>query len=340
MSDSTEEPLFSVRDLVIDLYTEQVSVRAVDGVSLDVYPGEVLAVVGESGSGKTVMTLGPLGLLPEGVSVDIRGYAECSGQSLLARSGKELARLRGENFGIIFQDPISALNPMKKVGPQLASQAMRLRAVSKAQARVIALELLQRTGIPDPEGRYNCYPHEMSGGMLQRVMIALALAGNPKILIADEPTTALDATVQAQILELLQDIQRKENIAIVLITHDISVVAQMADRVAVLYAGRVAEYGTMEDVLTRPIHPYTKGLLSSVPDFRGQRTEPVTGIPGSPPDQSSLLPGCRFAERCPAAQHQCREKRPALVEMADVNKAHRVACPIAVSEGWGQSNDS
>ncbi|MCL6271326.1 ABC transporter ATP-binding protein [Sansalvadorimonas sp. 2012CJ34-2] len=333
MNKLKKEPLFKVKDLVIDLYTEQVSVRAVDSVNLEVNAGEILAVVGESGSGKTVMTLGPLGLLPEGVSVDIRGQSQCSGQDLLNKPARELAKLRGENFGIIFQDPISALNPMKKVGPQLASQAVRLRGVSKQQGKEIAIELLQRTGIPDPEDRYNRYPHEMSGGMLQRVMIALALVGNPKILIADEPITALDATVQAQILELLKDIQCRENIAIILITHDISVVAQMADQVAVLYAGRIAEYGTMEDVLTRPVHPYTKGLLSSVPDLRSKRGENASGpagITGSPPDQSSLLPGCRFVERCPVAQTFCSKFRPPLEVLPHLSQRHFVACPVAV----------
>ncbi len=299
-------PVFEIEDLVIDLYTEQVSVRAVDTASLAVMPGEILAIVGESGSGKTVLTMGPLGLLPEGVSVDIRGKAVCGGQSLLGQSDRALADLRGRNFGVVFQDPISALNPMKKIGPQLMRQAMRLQGVNKAKAHEIALGLLRRTGIPDPEDRYNRYPHEMSGGMLQRAMIALALAGNPRVLIADEPTTALDATVQAQILELIKDIQKQENIAVVLITHDIGVVASVADRVAVLNAGRVVESGTVDQVLTAPVHPYTQGLLASVPDLRASGSEVSEGIPNSPLISQSYAPGvhsicvvrvyCRFAQ--------------------------------------------
>ena len=331
MSHSTSQPLLRVKNLTIDLYTEQAAVRAVDNVNLEVNPGEILAIVGESGSGKTVLTLGPLGLLPEGVAVDIRGQAECSGHSLLEQPERELTRIRKDNVGVIFQDPVSALNPMKKAGHQLAAQARRLLGVSRTESRQVALEMLRRTGIPDPEDRYNRYPHEMSGGMLQRVMIALALIGKPRVLIADEPTTALDATVQAQILELLQDIRRRENIAIILITHDISVVSHMADRVAVLYAGRIAEYGKMDDVLTRPVHPYTKGLLSSAPDPHSPRAKAVQGITGSPPDQSALKAGCRFVGRCPVAQPACTKQRPPLVAISQISQQHRVACPVTLS---------
>lgn len=325
------QPVFEIKDLVIDLYTEQVSVRAVDTASLSVMPGEILAIVGESGSGKTVMTLGPLGLLPEGVSVDIRGSAVCGGQSLLGQSDRALAELRGRNFGVVFQDPISALNPMQKIGPQLMRQAMRLQGVDKAKGHEIALGLLRRTGIPDPEDRYNRYPHEMSGGMLQRAMIALALAGNPRVLIADEPTTALDATVQAQILELIKDIQQQEDIAVVLITHDIGVVASVADRVAVLYAGRVVESGTVAQVLTAPVHPYTQGLLASVPDLRADTTEVSQGIPGSPPDQSHLRTGCPFDLRCSRTLTICATRRPALMPVQG-DTTHVTACHAAQAE--------
>ncbi|MBN9310615.1 ABC transporter ATP-binding protein, partial [Devosia sp.] len=212
---ASDAPIYSVSDLVIDLYAGNVSVRAVDGVTFSVRPRETLAVVGESGSGKTVMTLGPLGLLPEGVTVDMRGKAVSDGRDLLGMGARELSRMRGGRFGVVFQDPISALNPMKRVGPQLAAQARRLTGVSRAKAREAAIGLLRRAGIPDPEDRYNRYPHEMSGGMLQRAMIALALASKPQVLIADEPTTALDATVQAQIIELIRQLQREEGIAVV-----------------------------------------------------------------------------------------------------------------------------
>ena len=335
MNVRSDEPIYQVNDLVIDLYTENVSVRAVDRSSFALYPGETLCIVGESGSGKTVMTLGPLGLLPEGLSVDMRGEALWRGRNLLAESERRLSRLRGSEFGVVFQDPVSSLNPMRRIGPQLAGQASRLTGASSAKARQTALELLARTGIPDPEARYRCYPHEMSGGMLQRVMIALALVGNPRVLIADEPTTALDATVQAQILELIGDIQREQGIAVVLITHDISVVSSAADWVIVLYGGQVAESGPKMDVLTRPVHPYTRGLLASVPDLRSGSAEPIVGIPGSPPDQSRLRPGCRFAERCTDALDACFRHRPELQALPGGDAGHRFACPVELNRITG-----
>ncbi|MHB1101783.1 MAG: ABC transporter ATP-binding protein [Devosia sp.] len=324
---ASDAPIYSVSDLVIDLYAGNVSVRAVDGVTFSVRPRETLAVVGESGSGKTVMTLGPLGLLPEGVTVDMRGKAVSDGRDLLGMGARELSRMRGGRFGVVFQDPISALNPMKRVGPQLAAQARRLTGVSRAKAREAAIGLLRRAGIPDPEDRYNRYPHEMSGGMLQRAMIALALASKPQVLIADEPTTALDATVQAQIIELIRQLQREEGIAVVLITHDIGVVSTVADRVMVLYAGRIAEEGPAREVLTAPVHPYTIGLLGSVPDLRKPIGEPRQGIPGAPPDQSRLVPGCRFADRCPMVEPECRIHSPQLEQVPGADPMHRVACP-------------
>ena len=325
----SNKPIYEIKDLVIDLHTPTASVRAVDGVSFTIRPGETVAVVGESGSGKTVMTLGPLGLLPEGVRVDIRGEALAEGGDLLRAGGKALSTLRGRYFGVVFQDPMSALNPMLKVGPQLAAQVRRFRGADRNTARREAINLLRRTGIPDPEDRYDRYPHEMSGGMLQRVMIALALAANPPVLIADEPTTALDATVQAQILELLRQIQREEGIAVILITHDIGAVAAAADRVVVLYAGQIAEQGAVMDVLTRPAHPYTRGLLASVPDFRSGTRIVGREISGSPPNQIKLMPGCRFADRCPIALPQCRVSRPFLETVIASGEGHLAACPVA-----------
>ena len=325
------EPVYAVEDLVIDLYTPTVSVRAVDGVSFTVHPGETLAVVGESGSGKTVMTLGPLGLMPEGVTIDLKGSARAAGQDLVKLTPGKLAKLRGGQFGVIFQDPMSALNPMLKIGPQLAEQARRFAGLSRQDSRAEAVSLLARTGIPDPEDRYDRYPHELSGGMLQRAMIALALAARPRILIADEPTTALDATVQAQILALLRQIQKEDGIAVVLITHDIGAVSVLADRVIVLYAGRIAEEGSAIDVLTSPVHPYTRGLLASVPDFRSDRANGTREIPGLPPDQTRILPGCRFADRCAHAEVSCRERRPELLRVGGSEVPHRAACPIVIS---------
>ena len=327
---TTRAPIYAVEDLVIDLYTPTVSVRAVDGISFSVRAGETIAIVGESGSGKTVSMLGPLGLLPEGVSIDIRGSAKADGRSLVELDGRELSRMRGGFFGVIFQDPMSALNPMLQIGPQLADQARRFAGLSRRDARMKAVSLLAKSGIPDPEDRYHRYPHEMSGGMLQRAMIALALASKPRVLIADEPTTALDATVQAQILELIRQIQREEGIAVVLITHDIGVVASVADRVAVLYAGQVAEEGRALHVLTRPTHPYTRGLLGSVPDFRSEERVTAREIPGLPPNQTTLEPGCRFAERCELVEPACRFNRPRLRAISTHTTPHRVACPVVL----------
>ena len=327
---SNDQPAYSIDNLVIDLYAPTVSVRAVDGVTIQFHAGETVAVVGESGSGKTVMTLGPLGLLPEGVAVDLTGSAKADGHDLIGMEAAQLSALRGSYFGVIFQDPMSALNPMLKIGPQLASQARRFAGLSRQAARREAVSLLARSGIPDPEDRYHRYPHEMSGGMLQRAMIALALASRPRVLIADEPTTALDATVQAQILELIRQIQHDEGIAVVLITHDIGVVASVADRVIVLYAGQVAEEGTAMDVLTQPIHPYTRGLLASVPDFRSDGCVTAREIPGLPPNQVRLEPGCRFADRCEMVEAECRVRRPPLQTISVAPSPHRVACPVVL----------
>ncbi len=324
-------PIYEVDDLVIDLYTPTVSVRAVDGAGFHVAPGETLAIVGESGSGKTVMTLGPLGLLPEGVAVDLRGTARADGNDILSMAPADLSRLRGGFFGVIFQDPMSALNPMLKIGPQLARQAQIYAGLSSDAARKEAVSLLARSGIPDPEDRYDRYPHELSGGMLQRAMIALALAARPRVLIADEPTTALDATVQAQILALIRQIQKEDGIAVILITHDIGAVSVLADRVAVLYAGQVAEEGSAIDVLTAPVHPYTRGLLASVPDFRSDNATGTKEIPGIPPNQAQLEAGCRFADRCDRVQPQCHNRRPRLQTVGSGAVPHRVACPVVIA---------
>lgn len=329
------QPVLEFDNLKIDLFTETASVRAVDGAALQVYPGEILAIVGESGSGKTVLTLGSLGLLPEGVSIIMQGTANCCGLDLTDGGNSARTILRNGQAGIVFQDPISALNPMKRIGPQICAQTVRLRGVSKSAGKDLALQLLRRTGIPDPDDRYHRYPHELSGGMLQRAMIALALAGQPRVLIADEPTTALDATVQAQILELIRDIRQSEDLAVVLITHDIGVVAAVADRVVVLYAGRVAETGAVEDVLLTPAHPYTQGLLAAVPDIRATAGTAGDGIPGTPPDQTRLAIGCPFVPRCTQAIDRCRTASPQL-ERARCRKAdHLTACHVANAVSLG-----
>jgi peptide/nickel transport system ATP-binding protein len=328
------QPIYEVDRLTVDLYTDKRTIRAVDDCSFSLKPGETLAIVGESGSGKTVMTLGPLGLLPEGIAVHLRGKALTARGDLLAVSGRHRAAVRGNDFGVVFQDPLSALNPMRRIGPQLAEQARRFAGLSAVAAKTDAISNLRRVGIADPEDRYWRYPHEFSGGMRQRAMIALALASRPKILLADEPTTALDATVQAQILALLKQIQSEDGLAIVLITHDIGVVAGMADRVAVIYAGRIVEEGAVADVLKTPTHPYTQGLLSSVPDLDTPIGERLTEIPGAPPDLSSLEAGCRFAPRCFAATLSCALARPSLAPLSSVKSmtpTHKVACFVMQS---------
>ncbi|MFM0416950.1 ABC transporter ATP-binding protein [Paraburkholderia aromaticivorans] len=325
-SEQRETPLYEIEGLVIDLYTEQKTIRAVDGCSLAIRAGETLAIVGESGSGKTVMTLGPLGLLPEGITVRMRGKANTVSGDMLAVNLRRRASVRGNDFGVVFQDPLSALNPMRRIGPQLAEQARRFAGLSADEARADAIANLRRVGIADPEDRYWRYPNEFSGGMRQRAMIALALASRPKILLADEPTTALDATVQAQILSLLKRIQAEDDLAIILITHDIGVVAGMADRVVVMYAGRIVEQGAVADVLKEPVHPYTQGLLSSVPDLETPIGERLAEIPGVPPDLSRLEAGCRFAPRCFAAKPSCNLTRPVLAPVSSGPATHTVAC--------------
>ncbi|ABE35862.1 hypothetical protein DR64_5423 [Paraburkholderia xenovorans LB400] len=320
------EPIYETKNLVVDLYTENNVIRAVDECSFSLFAGETLAVVGESGSGKTVMTLGPLGLLPEGIAVHMRGTAATSRGDLLRFGGRRRASVRGNDFGVVFQDPLSALNPMRRIGPQLAEQACRFAGITASGTKADAVSNLRRVGIADPEDRYWRYPHEFSGGMRQRAMIALALASRPKILLADEPTTALDATVQAQIISLLKQIQAEDGLAILLITHDIGVVAGMADRVAVMYAGRIVEEGAVTDVLKNPVHPYTQGLLSSVPDLDTPIGEKLTEIPGTPPDLSRLEAGCRFAPRCFAAQPSCSLARPTLSSVSITAPTHKVAC--------------
>lgn len=326
------QQLYSIEGLTIDLYTEQRTVRAVDNCSISIAPGETLAVVGESGSGKTVMTLGPLGLLPEGVAVRMRGSARTADGDLLSARESERTAMRGKLFGVVFQDPLSALNPMRRIGPQLAAQARRYAGLSAAEAKADAIANLRRVGIADPEDRYWRYPHEFSGGMRQRAMIALALASRPKILLADEPTTALDPTVQAQILALLKKIQREDGLSIIMITHDIGVVATLADRVAVMYAGRIVEQGTVHEVLKHPVHPYTQGLLASVPDLQTPLGHRLTEIPGSPAELSRLELGCRFAPRCHAAQASCSTSRPPLDVVGPNSATHKAACPIMLAK--------
>jgi oligopeptide/dipeptide ABC transporter ATP-binding protein len=301
------EPVLTLRDFRVSFPTMNGVVQAVRGIDLDVEEGEMVGVVGESGSGKSVTFLGLMGLLPK--STVIEGSARVRGEELVGRTSKEMRSVRGKKIAMIFQDPLSALNPVHKIGRQIVEMIQAHEDVSKGAAHKRAVELLDIVGIPQPDQRAMQYPHEFSGGMRQRVMIAMAIANEPDVLIADEPTTALDVTVQAQILEVMQRIQHELRTAIVLITHDLGVVARVVDRVQVMYAGRAVERGTVDALFNESSHPYTKGLLASLPALGRERLVP---IPGAPPNMLQPPPGCAFAPRCGFARPECTVSIPDL----------------------------
>jgi peptide/nickel transport system ATP-binding protein len=320
----TETPLLDVEDLRVQFTTDDGVVKAVDGASYSVAPGKTLGIVGESGSGKSVSSLTALGLT-RGRNTTISGRMMFAGRDLLALDGSKMRQVRGNDLAMIFQDPLSSLHPFFTVGNQLIEAVRAHRDVSKASARDRAIELLELVGIPDPAGRMNRYPHEFSGGMRQRVMIAMALLNEPKLLIADEPTTALDVTVQAQILALLQELQDRLGMAIVIITHDLGVVAEMADEIAVMYAGRIVERAPARELFARPQHPYTWGLLKSIPRLDNPREEDLTPIPGRPPSLINRPSGCHFHPRCPYVQDEHRRVDPVLTRVSG-DADHAVAC--------------
>ncbi|HET7719703.1 MAG TPA: ABC transporter ATP-binding protein [Acidimicrobiales bacterium] len=317
--------LLRIRDLEVTFKTEEGDVTAVRGVDLEVNPGETLGIVGESGSGKSVTMLAMMGLLPR--TATITGSATFAGQELLGKKGA-IKLFRGGKIAMIFQDPLTALNPVLRVGNQIAEGIMAHQpSLGRDGARRRAVEMLERVGIPQPGARARQYPHEFSGGMRQRAMIAMAIANDPEVLIADEPTTALDVTVQAQILEVIREAQVLTESAVVFITHDLGVIARLADRVQVMYAGRVAELGGVDDIFAHPRHPYTRGLLQSLPklDATGGGSR-LTPIPGAPPSMLNPPPGCPFHPRCPMAQDVCVTEVPALRFIADSQSS---ACHFA-----------
>ncbi|MDR3471066.1 MAG: ABC transporter ATP-binding protein [Devosia sp.] len=307
------------------------AVNVVDGVSFSIPAGQTLCLVGESGCGKSVTSLAIMGLLPVKSTRIRSGRAAFHGKDLLHLPWRELEAIRGDRMAMIFQEPMTSLNPSFTVGNQVAEAVRRHRNVSHTQARARALEMFRRVRIPSPEKRLDDYPHQLSGGMRQRVMIAMALANDPQLLIADEPTTALDVTIQAQILELMRDLQRETGTAMLLITHDLGVVAEIASQVAVMYAGHIVESGPVDSIFTDPQHPYTIGLMGSMPAL-GTRSERLATIPGSVPPPDALPPGCRFSTRCPFADARCRRELPPFV--ADAS-GHGWACfkaPLETSQ--------
>ena len=321
-----EQPLLQVRDLSVSFRTEDGSVHAVDGASFDARGGELLAVVGESGCGKSVMATALSGLLPD--SATVSGSVRLRGEELVGASKAELRRARGRRIGYIFQEPMTSLNPVFTVGRQICEVLKLHEGMDRRAANARAAELLDLVGMANPRERLRQYPHQLSGGLRQRVMIAMAVAGNPEVLVADEPTTALDVTVQAGILDVLRDLRDRLGAAVVLITHDLAVVADVADRVLVMYAGRVVERADIDDLFARPRHHYTVGLLGAVPTARtaGGADHRLREIPGLVPVVEALEDRCTFADRCPAADALCRAQRPPLSPAPDTAAGHEVAC--------------
>jgi oligopeptide/dipeptide ABC transporter ATP-binding protein len=301
----TTAPLLEVRDLRVEFTLPHGSLRAVDGASFTVAPGDALGIVGESGSGKTMTLRAIVGLLPRSAKI-VGGSVLFDGEDLARANENRLRAVRGRSIAMVFQEPMTALNPVMKVGDQIAEGPLVRGGLSGRAAHERALELMRLVGIPDPVRRASAYPHELSGGLRQRVMVAIALSGDPKLLLCDEPTTALDVTIQDQILALLSSLQERLRIGIVLVSHDLAVIAQTCRQVAVMYAGEVVEFGPVETVFREPRHPYTLGLLRSVPDFDAVRDE-LTSIPGSPPDLAAPPSGCRFHPRCDFVQSDCVE---------------------------------
>ncbi len=318
-----EAPLLEVSGLMVGFESGGRIARAVDGVSFRVERGRTLGIVGESGCGKSVTAFSIMRLLPQPHGRILGGQIRFEGQDLVQASEAELHRVRGGRIGMVFQEPLSALNPVQTVGQQVVETLLLHREMTKEAAWREAVALLDKVGIPSPEVRIKEYPHQLSGGMRQRVVIAIALSCNPSLLIADEPTTALDVTIQAQILDLILSLQRDLGMAIMLITHDLGVIAQVCDEAVVMYAGQVAERGPVEDLFHRPAHPYTRGLLASIPRLTTPRKSRLPTIEGSVPGLNDMPPGCRYQNRCPYAQPRCAAAPPPL---ETVGPGHEVAC--------------
>lgn len=316
-----EEKILEVQDLSTSFKTERGWLKAIDGVSFDVYSGEMLGIVGESGCGKSVTSQSILRLYEEKNTTKYSGTVSFDGKNLFDLPEKEMQKIRGQEISMVFQDALSSLNPVFTVGNQIMESLRIHQDMGKKEAKEKAIDLLDQVGIPDPQRRFYQYPFELSGGMRQRVMIAVALACGPRILIADEPTTALDVTIQAQIMDLIVDMNRKLQMGVMLITHDLAVVAETCQRVIVMYLGQIVEEGSVEDIFDRPIHPYTRGLMASVPRLDTGRDERLYQIKGTVPLLSQIPEGCRFAPRCPYATEECSRKMPELKSFGNGQKA-------------------
>lgn len=320
----SNETLLEVKDLRTHFYTHDGILPAVDGVTFKINKGETLCVVGESGCGKSVTAMSILKLVPTPPGKYVSGNILFNGQDILSKTDEEMRKIRGKDIAMIFQEPMTSLNPVYTVGDQIAEAIMIHQGKKKKEAIEMAINMLKKVGIPSPEKRVREYPHQLSGGMRQRVMIAMALSCNPMVLIADEPTTALDVTVQAQILDLMRKMQKETGAAIMFITHDLGVVAEMADRVVVMYAGKIVEEGTVEEVFDEPMHPYTVGLLNSIPHLDGRGKQTLHVIEGTVPNLDQLPTGCAFNPRCNKVIDICKQKRPELVSLK--NTGRRCAC--------------
>jgi len=318
------EPLLAIRDLKTYFTSKTAEVRAVDGIDIDVYPRQIVCIVGESGCGKSMTSLSIMRLVPKPRGKIVGGEVMFDGRDLLKLSEDQMTNVRGNDISMIFQEPMTALNPVLTIGEQIAEVLVRHRNMNKRQAIAKAIEMLQFVGVPRANDIVYEYPHQLSGGLRQRVMIAMAMVCEPKLLIADEPTTALDVTIQAQVLELMKKMRDDFNTAIILITHDLGVVADMADHVVVMYAGQVVETVDADDIFADPMHPYTKALLASIPSLDEEK-ETLYSIPGTVPDAAAFPQGCRFAARCPLSQPSCFEKMP---ELREIKPGHFVRCDV------------
>lgn len=335
--------ILDVKNLKVDFHTSNGIVRAVRGVSFHLDEGEILGIVGESGSGKSVMSMSLVRLLPDTAEIDAKSIS-LEGREISKLSGRALRRVRGKDIAIVFQDPMSSLNPLMKVGAQVAEMILEHRRVPKDALKKEVIELFRRVRIPEPEKRYSAYPHELSGGMRQRVMLAIALALKPSVLIADEPTTALDVTIQDQILKVIRELKQTFSTSIIFITHDLAVVAELCDRVLVMYGGQVMEEAPVDDLFEKPLHPYTLGLMASMPSLEQDREERLVPIAGSPPDMLSPPPGCPFAPRCSEAREICLTPPP-FVELGENRRSRcwllsKDACDAGVSHPFKEMTNA